>query len=170
MNIGKLIEDRRKELGYTLEEIGTYVGVAKGTVGKWVNGNISNMGRDKIARLSEILDVSPLVFIYDDISKMQKLSTTVGMDSSLNFLTVHENTVITAYRNQPAMQPAVDKLLGVSQEEPRSVTSEFSSPSPAPHPVRTAALGGGTQCGSPSDSREKADSAAAADDEDLNGF
>lgn len=169
MNIGKLIEDRRKELGYTLEEIGTYVGVAKGTVGKWVNGNISNMGRDKIARLSEILDVSPLVFIYDDISKIQKLSTTVGMDSSLNFLTVHENTVITAYRNQPAMQPAVDKLLGVSQEEPRSAASGSNAP-PAPHPIRTAALGGGTQHETSSDSGKNADSAAAADDEDLNGF
>lgn len=143
MDIGKLIESRRKELGYTLEEIGAHVGVAKGTVGKWVNGNISNMGRDKIARLSEILDVSPLVFIYDDISKIQKLSTVALTDSSLNFLTVHENTVITAYREQPAMQPAVDRLLGVAEGSPRSVASGSNAP-PAPHLVRNAAQGGGS--------------------------
>jgi len=40
MNIGELIESRRSELGITLEEIGSFVGVSKSTVKKWESGFI----------------------------------------------------------------------------------------------------------------------------------
>jgi len=53
----ELIKKRRKELGITLEEIGDYVGVSKTTVQRWENGNISNMRRDRIKKLSEILQI-----------------------------------------------------------------------------------------------------------------
>ena len=59
-NIGNLIYNRRKELGLTLEEVGNAVGVSKSTVKKWENGFISNMRRDKIEKLSKILQVSPI--------------------------------------------------------------------------------------------------------------
>ena len=54
------INQRRKELGLTLENIADHVGVTKGTVKKWEDGHIKNMGRDKIVLLAEILQVSPL--------------------------------------------------------------------------------------------------------------
>lgn len=57
------LEQRRKELGLTLEQIGTYVGVSKSTVKKWETGFIDNMKRDKIALLAKILQVSPLSII-----------------------------------------------------------------------------------------------------------
>ena len=66
MTIGELIHTRRKELGLTLEEVGVAVGVSKSTVKKWETGFISNMKRDKIALLSEVLHVSPSVFIVDE--------------------------------------------------------------------------------------------------------
>ena len=53
----ELIKNRRKELGITLEEIGDYVGVSKTTVQRWESGNISNMRRDRIKKLSEILQL-----------------------------------------------------------------------------------------------------------------
>lgn len=59
--IGKIIHDRRIELELTLEEVGDFVGVGKSTVRKWETGAIENMKRDKIARLSEILKLSPSV-------------------------------------------------------------------------------------------------------------
>lgn len=58
--IGNLIYNRRKELGLTLEEVGKAVGVSKSTVKKWENGFISNMRRDKIESLANILQVSPV--------------------------------------------------------------------------------------------------------------
>ncbi len=42
----------------------------------------------------------------------------LGLDSktrTLSSLTPHETKVMTAYRSQPDMQPAVDKLLGVTE-------------------------------------------------------
>ncbi len=63
MNIGKIIEERRKELGLTLEEVGNAVGVSKSTVKKWESGYISNMRRDKIALLAKALDINPTQLI-----------------------------------------------------------------------------------------------------------
>ena len=62
MKIGKLIAQRRAELGLTYEQIGEFVGVGKSTVRKWEKGLIKNMGADKIELLSFILKISPLDF------------------------------------------------------------------------------------------------------------
>lgn len=64
MSIGDIIKSRRNELNLTLEEVGNAVGVGKSTVKKWENGFISNMRRDKIAKLAAVLDLSTDVFIY----------------------------------------------------------------------------------------------------------
>lgn len=66
MNIGSIISKRRKELGLTLEEVGSYVGVGKSTVQKWESGLISNMRRDKIALLAKILQINPAQLIDSD--------------------------------------------------------------------------------------------------------
>lgn len=60
MDLGKRIKERREIKGLTIEEVGDYVGVTKSTVRKWETGDIENMRRDKIAKLSEILEASPL--------------------------------------------------------------------------------------------------------------
>lgn len=66
MDIGKIIQNRRKELGLTLEEVGTAVGVGKSTVLKWESGYISNMRRDKIALLAKVLHMNPTELLIDD--------------------------------------------------------------------------------------------------------
>lgn len=58
-----IIKTRRKELGITLEDIGKYVGVSKATVQRWETGSISNMRRDRIKKLSEILQLSTEVLL-----------------------------------------------------------------------------------------------------------
>lgn len=62
-NIGKLISERRKELGLTLEDVGNIVGVGKSTVKKWESGLISNMRRDKISLLAKALQIKPTQLI-----------------------------------------------------------------------------------------------------------
>ena len=67
------LEQRRKELGLTLEEVGRYVGVSKSTVKKWETGYIDNMKRDKIALLSQVLQVSPLALLgIEDVAQPQQ--------------------------------------------------------------------------------------------------
>lgn len=67
MDIGKMIHDRRTDLGLTLEELGSKVGVGKSTVQKWENGFISNMKRDKIALLASALKINPVSFITGEL-------------------------------------------------------------------------------------------------------
>lgn len=104
MDIGKIISNRRKELGLTLEEVGKSVGVGKSTVLKWESGYISNMRRDKIALLAKVLKMNPTELLCDEERD--------DYDNSI-VLSDHEKALIIAYRSNPTMQSAVDKLLGI---------------------------------------------------------
>ena len=59
MNIGDKIRALRMQQHLTLEEVGNIVGVGQSTVRKWETGHISNMRRDKIAKLAKALHTSP---------------------------------------------------------------------------------------------------------------
>lgn len=59
MDMGQKIYNLRIQKGLTLEELGNMVGVGKSTVRKWENGMIANMKRDKILKVSEVLDTTP---------------------------------------------------------------------------------------------------------------
>ena len=80
MEISKLISDRRKELGLTLEEVGKVVGVSKSTVKKWEDGFISNMKRDKIALLAKALKLNPVVLITGEESVDYNPQTTEDLE------------------------------------------------------------------------------------------
>lgn len=74
MKTGQIIKEKRKALKLTLKEIADYVGVSEATVSRWESGNIANMGRDKIASLSEILKLSPSVIAgYEDTEEYSNL-------------------------------------------------------------------------------------------------
>ena len=70
MKTNELIRARRKEKGLTLKEVAIACGVAEGTVSRWESGDIKNMRRDKIEKLSRILDLPPSVLLdwesYDE--------------------------------------------------------------------------------------------------------
>ena len=61
--IANKIKSRRLELGLTLEDVARAVGVGRSTVRKWETGMIKNMGRDKIAAMAEILQISPVELV-----------------------------------------------------------------------------------------------------------
>lgn len=84
--------------------------------------------------LAEILEIGTTRLNYwekgkrePDIDMIKKISKflnvdanyLLGIDNSVDCVTLtpHEKEVITAYRGQPDMQTAVDKLLGVSSSE-----------------------------------------------------
>lgn len=107
-DIGDIIRSRRTEMGLTLEEVGNFVGVGKSTVKKWEDGYISNMKCDKVASLSEILQLNPITFI-DGVFREKS----PPVESSFP-LTPHEKELIISYRSHPEMQAAVDMLLMLS--------------------------------------------------------
>ena len=61
--IANKIKARRQELGLTLEDVARAVGVGRSTVRKWETGMIKNMGRDKIAAMAKVLQISPVELV-----------------------------------------------------------------------------------------------------------
>ena len=57
MDFYEKIKALRLQRGMSLQAVGDIVGVGKSTVRKWENGDIKNMGRDKIELLAKALGV-----------------------------------------------------------------------------------------------------------------
>lgn len=70
VNIGKLIHDRRIELGMTMKELGEKCDVSEATISRYESGNIKNMRRDVVAALAKALQINPKVLMdwHDDES------------------------------------------------------------------------------------------------------
>lgn len=81
MEVKDRIKNRRLELGLTLEQVGNHVGVSKSTVRKWETGFISNMRRDKIAKLAEILQLSPIDLMDDPEIAYSAIQETMKQES-----------------------------------------------------------------------------------------
>lgn len=70
MNIGEYLRACREQKRLTISKVAEYVGVSESTVSRWERGMIGEMGRTKIAKLSEILEISPAIIVgFDDSSK-----------------------------------------------------------------------------------------------------
>ena len=57
MEFKDIFKERRQALKLSLKEIADAVGVSVPTVQRWESGEIKNLRRDKIGKLSSILDV-----------------------------------------------------------------------------------------------------------------
>lgn len=58
-DLSRKIRELRMTHGLTLEQVAQQVGVGRSTVRKWETGMISNMRRDKIAKLAVALHTTP---------------------------------------------------------------------------------------------------------------
>lgn len=109
MEIGQRIRALREAHDMTLEELGQKVGVGKSTVRKWETGMIANMRRDKIAKLSDALNVTPAYLMGWDESKSPAAEEII--------LTDHEKDLVLSYRLADAgTRSAVCKLLDVEEK------------------------------------------------------
>ncbi len=68
-NIGQKIKSGRQELGLTLEELGSRVGVGASTVRKWETNYIKNMKSDKLQKVADALGVTPAYLMGWDESQ-----------------------------------------------------------------------------------------------------
>lgn len=59
MEFNQLVKQRRLQLNLTMEELGKRVGVSKATIQRWESGEIKNVRRDKILKLSNALETTP---------------------------------------------------------------------------------------------------------------
>lgn len=59
MALKENIKFYRQKCGYTLEEVGTHIGVSKGTILKYENGSITNIPSDKIEKMANLFNIDP---------------------------------------------------------------------------------------------------------------
>lgn len=92
MKTNELIKMRRLEKGLTMREVAERVGVSEATVSRWESGDIQNMKRANIEKLSRVIDVPPTVLLdwdaYDEerirrnqlVSELSALASTAKIE------------------------------------------------------------------------------------------
>ena len=73
MKVSEIIRNRRIELGMTQQDVADAIGVTKATVSRWETGNIKNMNRENIEKLSRLLDIPPSVLLDWDTFDEERL-------------------------------------------------------------------------------------------------
>lgn len=66
IRLGNFIKSKREYLKLTQQDVADYVGISKSAVSRWESGDIGSMGIEKVPRLSEVLQISPLELINLD--------------------------------------------------------------------------------------------------------
>jgi transcriptional regulator with XRE-family HTH domain len=104
-----------KERNITGAKMSRDLGFSSGSFSQWQKGR-SKMSVDSLVKIAEYLSVSTDYLLGRNEPKQQIISPL-------------ECKVITAYRDQPQMQPAVNRLLGLEEEEtqPQSIVSVYKA-------------------------------------------
>lgn len=75
MTMGERIRQLRKSMDLTQEELGKYVGIKKAAIAKYEKGNVQNMKRTTIEKLSHLFNVNPSYLMgLDDINNSNNSS------------------------------------------------------------------------------------------------
>ena len=108
---GERIKKLRKEHKLTQSELGEIVGVQKSAIAKYERGEIVNLKRDTIEKLSKYFDVKPS-FLMGMEDSMEELNKTMILSDT------HEIGIIDSYRQAPEpTKKAIDVLLGIDEEK-----------------------------------------------------
>mgnify|MGYP003372396211 FL=1 len=76
MSIDENIHNRRKMMGYTLEELAKRAGVSTTTILRYERGEIKTIGHDKIKKLADALDTTPEQLLgWEDTSDISHTPT-----------------------------------------------------------------------------------------------
>lgn len=108
--IAEVLKRLRLESGMTADEVGALIGKSGKTVNGWENGR-SQPDAEILLKLCDIYNVQDILSTF--LEMKSEVKPLVVNDI---VLTSHEHEVIIAYRKNPKMQEAVDRLLGVEEE------------------------------------------------------
>ncbi len=96
----KRIKELRLKRGYTLSQLADLLNVKEATVQRYESGEIKNIKHHIIVQLASILNCSPSYLMgWEELPEIH--------------LSPIEEQLIIKYRQNPQMQEAVNKLLGI---------------------------------------------------------
>lgn len=93
----------------TYVELEKRTGIAKSSIQRYVSGVTKKIPVDSIQAIANAVGVSPKYILGWD--------NNTELNANQMLLSNHEQTVITAYRDKPEMQPAIDKILGIIEDD-----------------------------------------------------
>ena len=107
MVTGDRIKQRRLQLGLNASDVAAKIGKDRATLYRYESSEIEKLPIGVIDPLAEVLHCSPAYLMgwTDEPLEPKK--------EEVQKFTDHEVTLVEAYRANPAMQGAVDKLLGI---------------------------------------------------------
>lgn len=108
MSFCERLKERREMLRMSRSDLAKLLDVVPSAVANYENG-VSHPKLEILYKLFEVLQVDANYLYQDEYM--------ANPDPETVYLTSHEKKVVTAYRDQPEMQPAVDRILGVPSEE-----------------------------------------------------
>lgn len=128
MKLGDYIKNYRLSHDLSQRQFAIKCGVSNGYISMLEEGKNPRTNEPLIPSLNMLkkiangmnLSIHELISSVDDMpisfeDNMDKIAIQESVFSSMD-LSVHEKSVICAYRNHPEMQGAVDKLLGVERD------------------------------------------------------
>lgn len=117
-----------KDISYG--ELSKATGIPKSALQRYATGETLKIPLDRVQKIAKVVGVSP-AWIMGWENEPLSIAQKVGK------LTQHEEKVILAYRDKPAIQPAVDKLLDVSpSEEPELLVAARGSGYVSPETIK----------------------------------
>lgn len=153
MTFGERLKHARERTKRTQKQIEKCTKISAKSLSRYET-NASAPDPDTISLLTRLYDVSPAYILG--------FSDTLGhlneSDPSADAYSAHEKTLIAAYRRMPAMQAAVDTLLGIDDKPAAGRT------------VRVAAQGGGVVSHVITATDDEIRQAATEDDENFEEF
>ncbi len=102
--IAKALKRLRLQSGLTAKQVGDILGKSGKTVNAWEN----NRGQPDAEMLMSLCDIYNVSDILAEFREDYRDAFAVSD---------HEKEVITAYRENAEMRPAIDRLLGINKEE-----------------------------------------------------
>ena len=119
ISIGKILRRRREELDLTQRQIAIHVGVTESAVSRWESGEIDNMRRDRIAKLADILQISPLVIMGAE-----------EFDNKPPTLSFEQATILSCFddMNQEGKELALSVIRSLRAAHPKKLSKRSSAP------------------------------------------
>ncbi len=106
----KKLRELRKKHKLSMKEFGTIFGLSESTISLYETGK-REPDISTLVRMSE----------YFNISVDELLGRTYTNKNNDEFISEHEKLLLTAYRRNSDMQPAVDRLLGIEPKMMRAI-------------------------------------------------
>ena len=122
MNREQFIKNLISSKGYNIKSFAQYIGMPYSTLLTILNGSLGGAAIDNVIKICQGLGIS--------INELQEHDVSADVDHTLS---AHEKALIIAYRKKPDMQPAVDRLLGIS-DDPDTVRLYRAAKSTDDHP------------------------------------